>query len=116
MVARSILLLLFASGVLLVLMVVFGGFYIGIMYDGQWNNESRVEAMYYSAQTVTAVGYGNWVPESKSSDPEKRGYDARLRERIMDVKAMSFWFMLATAPVFSLIIGIAAGLIVEAMK
>ena len=40
------------------------------MYEGDAGgfalDEPRIEALNYAVQTVTTVGYGNWVPESSS--------------------------------------------------
>lgn len=94
----------------------YAGVYVELMYEGQWSDDARVEAWYYAAQTATTVGYGNWVPEKKSYDSDSEYYDPKLRGKATQVKEASFWFMLMTAPLLSLIIGIAASLVYERLK
>lgn len=60
------------------------------------------EALNYSFQTITTVGYGNWVPVGwDASKPE-------LQERILYVKAISVPFMLVGGSLFAIVIGIVA--------
>ena len=90
--------LLFA---LFVAVLLFGMAYIDIMFNGDISAESLTEAAYYAAQTVTTVGYGNWVP---------KGVDAQ-DPRILEMKLVSVPFMLLGATLFAVIIGIVANLI-----
>ena len=90
--------LLFA---LFVAVLLFGMAYIDIMFKGDITAESLTEAANYAAQTVTTVGYGNWVP---------KGVDAQ-DPRILEMKLISVPFMLLGATLFAVIIGIVANLI-----
>lgn len=71
------------------------------MFDGTITLGSVTEAVNYATQTVTTVGYGNWVPAGMPpADP-----------RILAMKFASVPFMIFGATLFSAIIGIVANLI-----
>ena len=93
--------LLALTSLLLALMLIFGTAYIYIMFRGNVTAESLVEAANYAAQTVTTVGYGNWVPRGVEEDDS----------RILEMKRLSVPFMLCGATLFAVIIGIVANLI-----
>lgn len=116
LILRVLSFLIFSILALTGLMYHYAGVYVELMYDGKWSDDGKVEAWYYAAQTATTVGYGNWIPEKKSDDPKSRYYDQRLKDRVMEVKAASFWFMLLTAPLLSLIIGIAVSLVFKTLE
>ena len=79
-------------------MFAFGALYVRVMYDGVVSSESLVEAANFATQTATTIGYGNWIPAAmKADDP-----------RIPVMKAASVPFMLASAALFSAIVGVAA--------
>lgn len=72
--------------------------YILIMFEGKIDARSVIEAANYSVQTVTTVGYGNWVPPGiPENDP-----------RILMVKLLSLPFMLSGPLLFGTTIGIVA--------
>ena len=67
------------------------------------------EALNYAVQTVTTVGYGNWVPESKLKDPE-------INRKILAVKYLSIWFMLLATPLFAFLTGLVVNLVSEVLR
>ena len=87
---------------LIILFIIFSVAYIVVMFDGQVNQESIIEALNYSAQTVTTVGYGNWVPTHWNFQE-----DSRLHQRVLFMKLLSVPFSLIGAFVFSVTIGMA---------
>jgi hypothetical protein len=87
---------------LLGLFLVFAAAYIVLMFDGRVHQESIIEALNYSAQTVTTVGYGNWVPTRWNFDA-----DSTLHQRVLLMKLLSVPFSLIGAFVFSVTIGLA---------
>ncbi|MGH7411546.1 MAG: ion channel [Candidatus Methylomirabilis sp.] len=68
--------------------------YVTIMFDGRYTPESVVEALNFSVQTVTTVGYGNWKPAAVEE------HDAR----VYWVKVISMPTMLAGAVAFGLLV------------
>src|SRR2546428_12745510 len=72
----------------LIAVIIFGALiYINVMFGGQIHRESVIEGLNYSVQTVTTVGYGNWVPPGiKEND-----------DRILNLKLVSIPFMLIGA-------------------
>ena len=87
---------------LVVLMVIFSAAYVIVMFDGKPGPEGLIEALNYSAQTITTVGYGNWVPSWWDLDKPE------LRSRVLRMKLLSVPFALFGATFFGLAIGIAA--------
>lgn len=69
--------------------------YIRIMYGNQISGQSVVDGLYFSVQTVTTVGYGNWQP-STSTDTQ-----------VFWVKVISIPTMLAGASLFAAAIAVA---------
>ena len=76
------------------------------MFGGQIDADSVLETVNFVLQTVTTVGYGNWVPASW--DLAKDG-DARARVR--DAKVVSLVLMLCGAGLFVVLIGVVANAI-----
>lgn len=74
--------------------------YHWLMFGSSLTAESTTEALNYSVQTITTVGYGNWVPSSWDMD------NGELRKRILYVKALSVPFMLVGGALFAVLIGI----------
>jgi len=70
------------------------------MFGPHITAESLIEAFNYSLQTITTVGYGNWVPASWDTSKEE------LQTRILYVKAISVPFMLVGGSLFAVLIGI----------
>jgi hypothetical protein len=69
--------------VLLASSFVFGAAYHWVMFGSSPTRDSLIETLNYSFQTITTVGYGNWVPA---------GWDVKetdLQNRILYVKAIS---------------------------
>ena len=87
---------------LLILLLVFSVAYIVVMFDGRVDQESIIEALNYAAQTVTTVGYGNWVPTHWNFEQ-----DSTLHQRVLFMKLLSVPFSLIGAFVFSVTIGMA---------
>lgn len=87
---------------LIILLIIFSVAYIVVMFEGQVNHESIIEALNYSAQTVTTVGYGNWVPTHWNFQQ-----DSGLHQRVLFMKLLSVPFSLIGAFVFSVTIGMA---------
>jgi len=84
----------------LALSFVFGAAYHWVMFGSHLTHDSLIETLNYSFQTITTVGYGNWVPA---------GWDLRnteLQDRILYVKAISVPFMLVCGALFAVLIGI----------
>jgi hypothetical protein len=75
--------------------------YHWLMFGTSVSPESSIEASNYAVQTITTVGYGNWVPASW--DP---GNDKELQTRILYVKAVSVPFMLVGGSLFAVLVGI----------
>ena len=65
------------------------------MYGNQISGQSVVEGLYFSVQTVTTVGYGNWQPSTAN--------DAQ----VFWVKVISIPTMLAGASLFAAAIAVA---------
>ena len=79
---------------LLTFVVIVAGAYLRIMSEGSVSWASVVDAFYFSIQTVTTVGYGNWIPVGVSEgDP-----------RIFWVKVLSLPAMLIGAVLFTVAI------------
>lgn len=74
--------------------------YHWLMFGPHITVESLIEALNYSLQTITTVGYGNWVPASWDISKEE------LQTRILYVKAISVPFMLVGGLLFAVLIGI----------
>lgn len=77
--------------------------YHWLMFGPNITVESLVEALNLtspSLQTITTVGYGNWVPASWDISKEE------LQTRILYVKAISVPFMLVGGSLFAVLIGI----------
>ena len=70
------------------------------MFGPSITAESLIEAFNYSLQTITTVGYGNWVPASWDTSNEE------LQTRILYVKAISVPFMLVGGSLFAVLVGI----------
>ncbi len=67
------------------------------MYGGQLSWLSLVDGLYFSVQTVTTVGYGNWQPSSVSIDDG----------RVFWVKVLSIPAMLSGASLFAAAVAVA---------
>lgn len=80
-------------GLLLLVLMLSTDAYVSRMADGQYTADSVTEALYFSVQTVTTVGYGNWQAGLKDKDP-----------KVMAVKAIAIPAMLGGAFTFTLII------------
>jgi hypothetical protein len=65
------------------------------MYDNQFSGQSVVDGLYFSVQTVTTVGYGNWQPLTARDT------------QVFWVKAISIPTMLAGASLFAAAIAVA---------
>lgn len=65
---------------------VFGAAYHWVMCGSQPTHDSLIETLNYSLQTITTVGYGNWVPAGWDIS------DTEIRNRILYVKAISVPF------------------------
>lgn len=76
------------------LVVLSSSAYIMIRFGGRYTPESVVEALNFSVQTVTTVGYGNWKPAAVEE------WDAR----VFWVKVISIPTMLAGALAFGLLV------------
>ena len=74
--------------------------YHWLMFGANVSLDSLIEALNYALQTITTVGYGNWVPASW--DP----HDKELQTRILYVKAVSVPFMLVGGSLFAVLVGI----------
>lgn len=68
------------------------------MFNGAITKESVVEALNFSFQTITTVGYGNWVPANVAANDQ----------RVFLVKILSLPFMLVGGGIFAVIVGIVA--------
>ena len=77
--------------------------YWWLMFDWEISERAVIESRNFAAQTITTVGYGNWVPRSVADDDV----------RVLAVKAVSIPFMLTGAVLFSLTIGVWANVISE---
>lgn len=62
-----------------------------------------------AVQTVTTVGYGNWVPKSRLKDPD-------INSKVLAVKGLSIGFMLLTTPLFAFLTGVAVNLVSEGLR
>ena len=80
--------------------LLFTAAYHWLMFGPHITAESLIEAFNYSLQTITTVGYGNWVPASWDTSKEE------LQTRILYVKAISVPFMLVGGSLFAVLIGI----------
>jgi hypothetical protein len=93
------------EGILVVLLVyacTFMAAYHWVMFGASPTQEFVIEALNYAVQTVTTVGYGNWVPFGwKADDPD-------ILKRILYVKAISVPFMLVGGALFAVLVGIIA--------
>jgi hypothetical protein len=75
--------------------------YHWLMFGPNVSWKSLIEASNCALQTITTVGYGNWVPASW--DPVN---DDELQTRILYVKAVSVLFMLVGGSLFAVVVGI----------
>ncbi len=86
--------------------LVFGAAYHWVMFGPIPTRASMIETLNYSFQTITTVGYGNWVPAGwdviKQTD---------LQNRILYVKAISVPFMIVGGALFAVLIGILSNLL-----
>lgn len=74
------------------------------MFGSQPTRDSLIETLNYAIQTITTVGYGNWVPT---------GWDINnieIQNQILYVKAISVPFMLVGGALFAVLIGIISNL------
>ena len=94
-----------ASPLLLLAFVCFGAAYtfIQVMYDGYVSQETVIEALNYSVQTITSVGYGNWEqPAVQPLVPMPRH-----EQRVLRMRAYSIVFMLIGAATYTATVGAA---------
>ncbi len=85
--------------------LVFGAAYHWVMFGPIPTRDSLIETLNYSLQTITTVGYGNWVPA---------GWDVKqtdLQNCILYVKAISVPFMIVGGALFAILIGILSNLL-----
>ena len=61
----------------MVLVVLSSSAYIVIMFDGRYMPESVVEALDFSVQTFTTVGYGIWKPAAVE-EWDAKGFRAKV--------------------------------------
>ena len=95
------------GGIALTLVVfsfVFGAAHHWVMFGSQPTHDSIIETLNYAIQTITTVGYGNWVPAGWDIN------DIESQDRILYAKAISIPFMLVGAGLFALLIGIVSNL------
>jgi hypothetical protein len=90
---------------LLAFTVIFTSAYHWLMFGSSLTAGSMTEALNYSVQTITTVGYGNWVPSGWDTDKEE------LQKRILHVKALSVPFMLVGGALFAVLIGIVSNVL-----
>ncbi len=74
--------------------------YHWLMFGLEIRSEHLIEDFNYSVQTITTIGYGNWVPTDWNLT------DAEKRMRILNVKALSILFMLVGGSLFVVLLGI----------
>lgn len=81
------------------------GVHLSIM-EGALTFERRpvIEAANYAVQTVTTVGYGNWVPPSVEQAAQHQ--DANAQDKILRMKGFSVVFMLAGGALFAASVGV----------
>jgi len=96
-----------------------------IMYGSPpWPRQALVHAGYYAVQTVTTVGYGNWVPDDFIASREQfpntvdgltqfQLYQRELNAKIYAVKAMSIATALAGAVLFTFSVGFIVAVLVD---
>lgn len=113
MIAKGVAFLVFGVVLLLGITLIFAKAYLGVMYEGDAGgfglDQPRIEALNFAVQTVTTVGYGNWVPESRLKDPDING-------KVLAVKRVSIGFMLLTTPLFAFLTGVAVNLVSEGLR
>jgi hypothetical protein len=87
--------------------------YIRIVFDSQHSLESWIEALSFSVQTVTTVGYGNWGVSNASSKCEVSLQLALLWPiqeagdcRLVNVKMLSIALMLWGALLFAVTVAV----------
>jgi hypothetical protein len=73
------------------------------MFEGAIDFVSLTEAFNYSVQTITTIGYGNWVPAHV--DPRD--------PRILTMKRLSIPFMLIAGSLFAVLVGVIANAVFE---
>lgn len=71
-----------------------------VMFGSGLTPESLTETLNYALQTITTVGYGNWVPAGWTIQ------DTEIQRRILYVKAISVPFMLVGGTLFAILVGI----------
>jgi hypothetical protein len=76
--------------------------YIEVMFDRELSLESFMEALYFSVQTVTTVGYGNWEPVWVR-DMSRTAF----LTRVFRVKVISIPTMLIGAALFAAAVALA---------
>jgi hypothetical protein len=114
LIAKGIGFLVFAFVILLGITLIFAKAYLGLMYEDEVRqifalDEPQIEALNYAVQTVTTVGYGNWVPETKEKNAE-------LNRKILAVKSLSILFMLLSTPLLAFLTGLAVNLVSEGLR
>jgi hypothetical protein len=86
-------------------MLIAGVAYLDVMFDRQVSAASVIEAANYASQTVTTVGYGNWVPSNWDLA------SADLAARVLRMKEASVVFVLIGGALFAILTGLVANLI-----
>lgn len=76
-----------------------------VMFGSGLTRESLTETLNYALQTITTVGYGNWVPAGWNVE------DMAIQKRILYVKAISLPFMLVGGTLFAVLVGIVSNLL-----
>ena len=72
------------------------------MFDGEkrFSEAALIEGAYYSMQTITTVGYGNWVPTNLEEKKDK------IDAKILNIKLISVPFMFFGAALFATLVGL----------
>lgn len=102
---RSVYLLGAILVTLLAVSLICAAAYHLVMFGSGPTAESLTETLNFSLQTITTVGYGNWIPV---------GWDvkgAAIQQRILYAKAISLPFMLVGGTLFALLVGIVSNLL-----
>ena len=102
--ARFIALVSFLIG----LLGVFSAAYLSVMFDWQIDSAAVIESLNYSTQTITSVGYGNWVPtwwEPCDQTNPAASCQPDFHSRILEMKRYSIMFTLLGAGYFAVVIG-----------
>jgi hypothetical protein len=70
--------------------------HISYFFNGHISLPAVIEGLYYSVQTVTTVGYGDWIPLRMTRDDP----------RILAMRTFSIFLMLGGTTFFTVSIGV----------